>query len=550
MKKLIAISLVALMMLGALASCSQPVIVDPNAPLIGSDNIIENNNDQNANNGESEKNEENNDENVDDGENQENNENTDNGNNQENNGSSDNDDNQVNNGSSDNNENQENSGSGENDPNANGGNNNANDDNDNTEDKTDGDEANGKEEDTACDHSGNENETEATCITETICSVCDKPFGGLDEGNHEGEEEWLSTKEGHKLIYSCCKATIEEQVAHSFVDSKCTVCEYECTVHESDGHSCKICKKFVAHTYSNNKCTKCGLDLGKATIKQGDTISFGSYPQSKVSGSFTAGTWVVHNKVWYTDITSNNVKYRGVKTSENGTISWFKYEPIEWRVLEVKDGKALIMSDLVIDAQAYQSNVTYADGDEKYHKEYSYNASGTYANNYEDSTIRNWLITTFYESAFNDLQKEVIALTKVENDDNAIGDYSNGNKFFCSDTEDKIFLLSKGEVKNTSYGFTYVKNETTNSSRQLGTSDYSYAVIKANGYEPTSGAWWWMRTPTYSSTKDYKEGTNTVTIQTPNKSDTAQNIKVNGTIWSTVVTEPAGGVVPTMWIQL
>ena len=304
-----------------------------------------------------------------------------------------------------------------------------------------------------------------------------------------------------------------------------------------------MCKAFVAHTYSNNKCVNCGLDLGKAEIAQGDMIYFGFYPQSKVSGSFTAGTWVEHNKVWYCDIIDNGVKYRGVKTSENGAVSWFKYDPIKWMVLEVKDGKALIISDLVIDAQAYQKDVTYAEGDDKYHKENSYNPSGTLANNYEDSTIRNWLITTFYNTAFGELQKEVIAMTVVDNDDKVIGDYTNGNKFFCEDTEDKIFLLSKGEVKM------YDKFN-QNSERSQNTSDYAKVLITANGYEPNGAAWWWLRTPTYTSTTTYNENGDDVSVDTQNKSDRAHVIKTDGSIYSYTVDLTTGGVVPAMWINI
>ena len=123
----------------------------------------------------------------------------------------------------------------------------------------------------------------------------------------------------------------------------------------------------------------------------------------------------------------------------------------------------------------------------------------------------------------------------VENNDNVVGDYSNGNKFFCEDTEDKIFLLSKGEVKNTDYGFTYVKNETSNESRQKTATDYAIAngvYVNAN-----NGAWWWLRTPYY----DYNN---------PNKDYSAHVIKVNGIINMNSVTTATGGIVPAMWIVL
>jgi hypothetical protein len=128
-------------------------------------------------------------------------------------------------------------------------------------------------------------------------------------------------------------------------------------------------------------------------------------------------------------------------------------------------------------------------------------------------------------------------MTVVDNNDNTIGDYSNGNKFFCEDTEDKIFLLSKGEAKDADYGFTYVKDESSNDSRKKSASDYASTVIIANGYSPTNSAWWWLRTPSYVAAKD-------------DKSNLAQVVKTSGTYDSYVVDLTTGGVVPAMWINI
>lgn len=560
MKKLLAIALVAMMSLGALASCGTPTINPNGAPsesVTDEQNEVVDDNDQNVdegvkdeNNGNTENDENSNgNENVDDNINDENtdNSNTDNGNTDSGNTDSGNTD------------------SGNTDSgNTDGGN-------------TDADDSGEGDEDTH-DH---EEEFPATCKTESKCSICGEPFGGLDEGNHEGEEEWDSTNEGHKKVYSCCGAVVEEQTEHTFVNSKCSVCEYECNEHEADGDLCKMCKAFVAHTYSNNKCVNCGLDLGKAEIAQGDAVYFGSYPQSAVTNSslkttlnskagtlptaLNAQNWISYGyeeneTMWYIDIEYNGEKYRGVyyttarpthldsntgdqQTSNGyavGTAYWFKYEPIKWTVLDLEAGKAFVLSELIIDAQPYEDNVSFSNADNR--DEAAYNGSdgvpaGTYANNYEYSRIRNWLITTFYNTAFSDIQKEVILTTAVDNSDNVIGDYSNGNKFFSNDTEDKIFLLSKGEGKQTEYGFTYTKGETANDTRTKTVTDYAKVQGVSVGGTNGDGGWWWLRTPTYNSDKI-------------NKSDVAHNIKIAGTYWSSNVYLTTGGVVPAMWINI
>ena len=383
-----------------------------------------------------------------------------------------------------------------------------NDNNENNENKenNEDDEVN----DNICSHEGG---SDATCITESVCELCNQPYGGFDTGVHEGEAEWVSTDTAHKSVYSCCKKMISDEEAHTFVDGVCSVCEYECVEHESDGHSCVKCNVFVAHTYVNNKCSVCGL------IKNGKSVTFGSYPKSKVTNSTIVTTlnnsessWILSNGTWYADVTNGENKYRGVKTSENGTATWFKYEPISWTILEEKDGKALVLCDTVIEMLAFdESN----------------------SNNYAESTIRAWLNETFINAAFGELAKAVIATIEVDNSNASTG-YVNA-RFTCDNTFDKIFLLSRAELKNTLYGFT-TDGTVEDANRKKQASEYAIARLNG-GYVATSGAWWWMRTgaPHASDTT---------------RADLVHNIKINGTINNTSANSTTGGVVPVMWINV
>lgn len=147
------------------------------------------------------------------------------------------------------------------------------DSNDETE-STDGDEA-------LCDHEGGE---DATCVTESICEICNKPYGGVDTGNHEGNEEWDANAESHILIYGCCGAEIEDAQPHTFSNGICSVCKYECEHTEEDSHSCSLCGAFIKHNYVNGKCADCGLTLN------GKNVTFGIYPQAKVTSSALIST--------------------------------------------------------------------------------------------------------------------------------------------------------------------------------------------------------------------------------------------------------------------
>lgn len=138
-----------------------------------------------------------------------------------------------------------------------------------------------------------------------------------------------------------------------------------------------------------------------SSYSQGDIIEFGWYPQSKVTDTSTisvlisaGGEWIsygyysgtvsnsdgkmtVGDYMRYKDVIYGSDKYRGVvfdiyrpncqefetdKTCYQylngympGTVYWFKYEPIKWRVLDLDKG--IVMSETIIDAQPYNNYI-------------------------------------------------------------------------------------------------------------------------------------------------------------------------------------------------
>lgn len=212
------------------------------------------------------------------------------------------------------------------------------------------------------------------------------------------------------------------------------------------------------------------------TLK-GEFFEFGSYPQSEVKDSATitalnaaAGTlptssefngWTDYEYspcraedylyddsfMWYKDISYGGEKYRGVYftsyrsmfDAENdfrywgrdsvqelcgyatGVCYWFKYEPLKWRILTQKDGKAFLLCDRPIDSQSYQSSAYIEDVDEDgnfiYRIEYEdYRVTEDASiNNYEYSSIRKWLNHNFYSTAFNSEQQSKILPAIIDN---------------------------------------------------------------------------------------------------------------------------------------
>ena len=226
-----------------------------------------------------------------------------------------------------------------------------------------------------------------------------------------------------------------------------------------------------------------------------------------------------------------------------------------WRILDEDyngTGNALIVCDTIVDMLPYQSNYVYQSG---YY--YATDEDGTiltdetatvgqgvdsqyrvYANNYEYSEIREYLNTTFYNTAFNDEEKSYIVTTTVDNSlESIFGSYAttlgyteDNFNYECRDTQDNVFLLSLSDVNNTEYGFrdtyeaTLIDSDMTqaiDSARYFYTSDYSRAMgaetvtqemldtQMGEGWEIMFGEGiigsnaWWLRSPDVDNNGEY-----------------------------------------------
>jgi hypothetical protein len=135
----------------------------------------------------------------------------------------------------------------------------------------------------------------------------------------------------------------------------------------------------------------------------------------------------------------------------------------EWRVLEVRDGKALILSENIIERRAYHrnwENVTWAE-----------------------SSIRQWLNDDFYRS-FTAEERRRIEETRITNADNPWFRTWGGGS-----TTDKIFLLSLDEVVE----YFGDSGELRRGGDNWGFRDeYDSARI---AYEMDTAWFWWLRSP-------------------------------------------------------
>ena len=171
-----------------------------------------------------------------------------------------------------------------------------------------------------------------------------------------------------------------------------------------------------------------------------------------------------NRNIWYIDLdTTNNGKYdyRGFYFTEYriardefggirsnlsfqpsngyscGNVYWFKYEQIEWDIVEKKDGKAMLVANVILDSQWF--NTGFWD-------EQEHNGGVSYSWDYKYSDIRKFLNEGFYNMAFDDSEKDLINCTLVDNsaDSRPMPD----NRYHFEDCEDNVFLLSFTEAYN------------------------------------------------------------------------------------------------------
>jgi len=143
-------------------------------------------------------------------------------------------------------------------------------------------------------------------------------------------------------------------------------------------------------------------------------------------------------------------------------------EKIDWRVLAVEKGKALLLSEKILDCKPYNKTDTDVT--------------------WKTCTLRSWLNNDFCNSAFSSAEQTRIKTSIIVNEDNPWNGTDGGKN-----TSDKLFLLSYSEVKNPVFGFSRNPDDYNTSRRAQGT-DFA----KSNGLYVnvnTKHSNWWLRTP-------------------------------------------------------
>ena len=205
----------------------------------------------------------------------------------------------------------------------------------------------------------------------------------------------------------------------------------------------------------------------------------------------------------------------GMYEQDNNTSNGKEY--IDWLVLDIKDGKALVISKYLLDEQEYNTEYEPVT--------------------WENCTLRKWLNNEFLNNAFTVAEKDIIPIVTVSADKNPEYNTEPGNA-----TTDKAFLLS----------FTEIVKYMPIIEKAGDTSATQYAISKAD-YIDNKNPNYWLRTPgetqkstMYIRNDDYIH----YNAYISGKYDDIGNVSLYDVIGHDSVTSNDLPVRPSMWIDL
>ena len=263
--------------------------------------------------------------------------------------------------------------------------------------------------------------------------------------------------------------------------------------------------------YPQSRVTNTGL-INALNEDAGEWKSYGYYVATKnYSYNFANGNMQPSDFMQFKDVLLGESKYRGVRFSafrpkstdytleqslnnnyqyndgyrigngyNIGTVYWFKYDPVQWYVINPQIGWVLCKT--IIDSQPFNNYVIESNG-----KFWGDSRLTYYANNYTKCSLRNWLNEDFYNTAFSPTQQDLINVAKLDN-------FYSGTGYYAETTNDKVFLLAWTEA-HTIAGGNDADFHMPVAELQAKGSDYA----KAQGLRVNDNSYsnWWLRSFDY-----------------------------------------------------
>ena len=250
--------------------------------------------------------------------------------------------------------------------------------------------------------------------------------------------------------YRCNKVT--KEVCENGFWNAYEICGYTCN---PDKVQCEECESGL-YQCSGNKSQKC-VD---GSWNSGTACEMGCDPSTgkcSADGGFIGNLYKLGTYEQDNDI-------------DNGR------EPIEWRIIDIVGNKAFLLADKGLDVHIFN--------DDEYHRKW------------EESGIRAWLNSEFYNTVFTDDEKKKILLSEIETEKEANNstDYTTSDKVFLLSLRDlnKYYPIPEGGDKmcdRIAYPTEYAR------ANGAAVCDYEQCKEYECGEAEYNATKWWIRTP-------------------------------------------------------
>lgn len=303
---------------------------------------------------------------------------------------------------------------------------------------------------------------------------------------------------------------------HSYVDGKCSCGETdpnyipEHTHNFIDGECSCGEKEPLQNLDSNVEMHTIQYKYDELTKSEYGYIYIGYYPQKEITDSrylkelkkideVNERGYIEYNGYEFAKVVvvNNHIYAEAPQTGDDvfeygtgykpGTTHYFLVQPLAWKVLKHNEytGEIVLQTENIIDTKSFNNTkeTKIVNGDK------------IYPNEYEHSTIREWLNNGFFDICFTDEEKALIQTVINKNEAAYFWDaYAKNDEYRYNDTQDRVYLLSYQEVTSTSFGF--AAGHSCDSSRFATASDYANAnglikhkVTNLEGYTIISSIW-------------------------------------------------------------
>ena len=258
-----------------------------------------------------------------------------------------------------------------------------------------------------------------------------------------------------------------------------------------------------------NPLVEADPDLSDGKTVTYSLVRFGSYPQSEIvpDTALITSDSIVDSELYEvlaqadwkeSELEYEHNRFLRVSSDREGdteSFRYFLYEPLLWRVLEVHDGTALLLSHSAIDCEPFQENLSEVSWDNCTLRSYlnGYNAEkDTSAIDYSDEK------DNFLDIAFSPNEQSAILENPVRNEANYYFGTESGNQ-----TVDKIFLLAESELfifdSSEIHGFS-PQDAVPDRAKQFTPTDYAvwkgaWSASESNNY---GNVFWLTRTTGYT----------------------------------------------------